>query len=76
MSNLTKLYHEGRNGWYVDTPMGREGPLTLKAEADRYLALIDAVCAARGENSWTRRFTESRPMLFEDNEEAAEELDA
>lgn len=42
----TRCYPTG-NGWYVNTPMGPDGPLASRQEAERYMALLNAVSLAR-----------------------------
>ena len=40
-------------GWFVETPEGRVGPMETRSEAQSYLALLKASLAARSEIACT-----------------------
>jgi hypothetical protein len=56
------LYFVRRNGWFVSTPTGAEGPFTSEEDAIRYADLMRAVSAARGVLTENSRFAPLHDM--------------
>lgn len=50
--NEAKIVQTGQ-GWFVETPQGRFGPMDSSAEAHRYLSLLRVVQAAGNEVACT-----------------------
>jgi hypothetical protein len=42
-----RLVQRRGQGWYVETPTGRAGPLPTREEAESYLVVLNYVAASR-----------------------------
>lgn len=52
MSDTLQIVRTGQ-GWYVETPTGRAGPMETQAEANAYLSLMRTAYAAGSEIACT-----------------------
>ena len=52
MSDTLQIVHTDQ-GWFVETPTGRAGPMDTQTEANKYLSLIRTAYAAGSEIACT-----------------------
>ncbi len=71
LKDSKSIYFVQRNGWFVSTPTGAEGPFTSEEDAKRYAELMRAVSAARGVLSENSHFPPLREMSASATDEGA-----
>ena len=54
MNDMHQIVQTGQ-GWFVETPNGRVGPMESRTEANTYLSLMRTAYAARNETACTEQ---------------------